>query len=148
MNIVITLPKKLAQLIYEGKKRIEVRKNFPKNFDPHNDVVFICEKGTGMVTGMFTIDAKGVSNSPRMIWERHATEIAIDEEWLFKYAENSKELYLWHIHNVWQFVENYSLKEIFHLDKAPQSYAYTDADWYSLDPWPASENAPRKKAVQ
>lgn len=148
MNIVITLPKKLAQLIYNGKKIIEIRKSFPKHFDCSRDVVYICEKGTGIVTGMFTISKYDISCRPHFIWKRHAAEIAIDERWFLKYVEGNSYFYLWHIHEVFQFQENYPLKEVFNLDKAPQSYAYTDADWYSIKPWPTSGSTTAKKAVQ
>ena len=44
MNIIITLPSKLIQLIKEGKKRIELRKRYPLFFNPQKDVIYICEK--------------------------------------------------------------------------------------------------------
>lgn len=148
MNIVITLPSELAHLIYEGTKTIEVRKNFPKLFDPINDVVYVCEKGTGKVTGMFTIDAKGVTNSPNMLWNNYAQSIAIDKKWLMKYAENAEKLYLWHIKNAEQFPEQYPLMSVFGIEKAPQSYAYTAAGWYLDSDFKVRVETNDRKAVQ
>lgn len=130
MNIVITLPTKLAHLIYEGTKTIEVRKNFPKHFDPRKDVVYICEKGVGHVTGMFTINAKGVTNSPNLLWDKYAESIAIDKQWLMRYAKGTKKLFLWHIHHADKFQKQYRLEKYFGVKKAPQSYVYTTAEWF------------------
>lgn len=55
MDIAITLPKHLWQLILAGKKTIELRKNFPTYFLTRTHKVFVCEKGSNKVLGYFYI---------------------------------------------------------------------------------------------
>lgn len=51
MDVIITLPTNLIQLIKDGKKTIELRKNRPLFFNPEEDVIYICKKGTACVVG-------------------------------------------------------------------------------------------------
>lgn len=147
MNIVITLPTKLARLIYEGAKTIEVRKSFPMDFNPKEDVVYICEKGTGLVTGMFTIDAKGTSNSPQLVWEKHKQSICIDERWFYNYLKGYKKFYLWHIHVSMRFQKQYPLQKYFNVKKAPQSYVYTSTNWFLNDDFSIEVEEPQETLI-
>lgn len=148
MNIIITLPTKLANLIYEGEKTIEVRKTWPYHFDILNDVVYICEKGTGLVTGMFTIEAVTASKDPGQVWNEHHKAICIDKQWWDKYAETAKELFLWHIKYTEHFQTKYPLLKYFGVKKAPQSYVYTNTDWFHNDFFMVEVEASEEKAVQ
>lgn len=133
MNIIITLPTMLADLIYEGQKTIEVRKRWPKHFDPKDDVVYICEKGTGLVTGLLIINGMTISNSPSYTWHAFKDRICIEKEWFTDYLKDCKTHYLWHIRQAERFVKPYSLTEVFGVKSAPQSYVYTDVDWFIED---------------
>lgn len=130
MNIIITLPSTLANLIYEGKKTIEVRKCWPKDFDINKDVVYICEKRTVYVTGMFTIEALTATKKPHQVWNQHHEAICIDKQWWNRYTENANEIFLWHIRNAEHFHVKYPLQLYFGVYRAPQSYVYTDTQWY------------------
>lgn len=148
MNIVITLPSELAHLIYEESKKVEVRKNFPKLFDPLNDVVYVCEKGTNQVTGMFTLESHEEINDPGQVWAQYGANLGIDEEWWRSYTEKPQTLHLWHIKNAEQFPEQYPLMSVFGIEKAPQSYAYTAAEWYLDSDFQVRVETNDRKAVQ
>lgn len=148
MNIIITLPHRLANLIYEGKKAIEVRKTYPYDFDIFNDVVYVCEKGTGLVTGMFTIEAVNVSINPDKVWNEHHEAICIDKQWWDKYTKSAKKLYLWHIKYTEQFYTKYPLQKYFGIKKAPQSYVYTETEWFLNDSFIVEVETSKEKAVQ
>lgn len=147
MNIVITLPTKLAHLIYEGTKTIEVRKSWPYDFDKLNDVVYVCEKGTGLVTGMFTISKLEASCNPGKTYKQYKDAICIDESWWNKYTEKAKEIYLWHIHHTEQFQKQYPLQKYFGVKKAPQSYVYTTADWFLNDSFLVEVEEPQETLI-
>lgn len=138
MNIVITLPKMLAQQIYDGSKTIEIRKSWPTKFNLLVDTVYICEKGTTKVSGIFTVDKIEISTYTEEIWHYHARELAIDRRWYDKYTAKKQNYYLWYIKLPLKFYIPYSLKDVFHMDKQPQSYAYTDVNWYLDENWDAA----------
>lgn len=148
MNVIITLPTKLANLIYEGQKTIEVRKNWPKLFDLENDVVYICEKGTGLVTGMIIIDDHFKSNDLKMVWYCWNNRICIDEQDYFNYVQDAKEIHLWHISVAERFIKPYSLKNVFCINSAPQSYVYSDIGWSLNSDLSIEIETSDKKAVQ
>lgn len=148
MNIIITLPTKLATLIYEGKKTIEVRKSSPLCFDPRNDVVYICEKGTGIVTGMFSIEKFTISDRPSYIWSLYHKNICIEKQWWDNYTKYTNVLCLWHIKFTEQFQKQYPLEQYFGVKKAPQSYVYTDAEWFLNDSFMVEIETSKEKAVQ
>ena len=148
MNIIITLPTSLANLIYEGNKRIEVRKTWPKEFDLKKDVVYICEKGTGLVTGMFTIKAKGISNSPELVWKNYKDIICVKKEWFMKYLKDCNHINLWYIKQADKFDNPYSLQQVFGVNKAPQSYCYTNVGCFLNDDFKMEVETSHKKAVQ
>lgn len=135
MNIVITLPHELAQAIYDGRKTIELRKNFPKDFDFKRNYIYICEKGTNAVTGFVECyDVKKTDNIADILGN-YSKEICVDKEWLTKYLEPNKTYYLWMLCLGLKFHKPYSLKKVFNVNKPPQSFAYTDADWWDIKPW-------------
>lgn len=148
MNIIITLPKILANLIYEGEKTIEVRKNWPMRFDPKKDVVYICEKGSGCVTGMFAIKGLTASKKPRQAWKQHHKDICINNKWWDRYTENCPEIFLWHIDYAVEFEKQYPLLQYFGVNKAPQSYVYTNTEWFVNSSFMVEIERSNKKAVQ
>ncbi len=126
MNIVITLPSELASLIYKGIKKVEIRKVFPNFFYMHENVVYICEKGTGVVTGMFTIESLHVHKNPDLVWQIYSSQIGVTRERWQAYTDRPLSIHVWHIKSAMRFLHDYPLVEYFGLKVAPQSFAYTD----------------------
>lgn len=124
MNVIITLPSKLIQLIKEGKKRIELRKKWPKYFNPQTDNIYICEKGTKYVVGYMTIEQIIRTNNKYGILTDWSKDIAVSPEWIADYIKDAHELVGLFIGEYKSFDKPLSLDEYFHVKKAPQSFVY------------------------
>lgn len=135
MNIIITLPSDLAEAIYDGKKRIELRKSYPLKFNIDSSYVFICEKGTNLVTGCFRIFHHFKSEDTNFIWKVYGSLISIEKKWFDRYTSKKQSYHLWVIGYVLKFKQPYSLTDVFGLEKAPQQYAYIKSDSYFAEPW-------------
>lgn len=129
MNVIITLPSKLIQLIKERKKRIELRKTCPKLFNPHKDVIYICEKGTRNVVGCMIIEQIICTTNKYGILKDWSKDIAVSLEWIANYIKDAKELYGFFIGGCRFFDKPFSLDEHFHVKKAPQSFVYTSDNY-------------------
>lgn len=125
MNVIITLPSNLIQLIKEGKKTIELRKNYPLFFHREEDVIYICKKGTACVFGYIKIDAVVVTQNKYGILTEWAKDIAIPREWIEEYIKDTKILYGYFIRYYREFEKPLLLKKQFKVSKAPQSFVYT-----------------------
>lgn len=125
MNVIITLPSNLIQLIKNGKKTIELRKNKPLFFNPEEDVIYICQKGTAKVVGYMKIDAIKSTRNKYGILTEWAKDIAVPLKWIENYIRNAKELYGYFIGSYTEFDKLLSLRENFKVYRAPQSFAYT-----------------------
>lgn len=126
MNVIITLPSNLIQLIKEGKKTVELRKRYPLFFHMNEDVIYICEKGTACVVGYIKIDAVVATQNKYGILTEWEKEIAVPHEWIENYIKDAKILYGYFIRYYREFEKPLLLKEQFKVSKAPQSYAYTN----------------------
>lgn len=129
MNVIITLPSNLIQLIKEGKKSIELRKTCPLFFKPQKDVIYICEKGTGNVVGYMTIKRIiGTKNKFGILanWSKY---IAVSPEWITDYIKDAEKLYGFLIGKYKSFDKPLSLNEYFHRLRAPQSFLYTSKNY-------------------
>lgn len=120
MNVIITLPSKHIQFIKEGKKRIELRKTWPKYFNPQIDVIYINEKGTKSVVGYMTIEQIIRTNNKYGILTDWSKGIAVSLVWIVDYIKDAKELVGLFIGEYKSFDKPLSLDEYFHVKKAPQ----------------------------
>lgn len=125
MSVIITLPSKLIQLIKEGKKRIELRKTWPRYFNPQIDDIYICEKGTKSVVGYMTIEQIIRTNNKYGILTDWSKDIAVSPEWIADYIKDAHELVGLFIGEYKSFDKPLSLDEYFHVKRAPQSFVYT-----------------------
>lgn len=125
MDVIITLPTNLIQLIKDKKKTIELRKNRPLFFNPEGDVIYICQKGTAKVVGYMKIDAVVTAYNKFGILTEWAKDIAVPLKWIENYIRNAKVLYGFFILYYREFDKPLSLRENFKVNRAPQSFAYT-----------------------
>ena len=126
MNIIITLPINLVAEIAEGRKQVEIRKSFPHNFNPDEDVVWVKTKGEDKVALCFTVSHFGASNDMADVWKRYHKQICVPYCWYFSYVQNAKLISIWHIQRVTIFTPNLSFSHTFKGVPAPQQYIYTD----------------------
>lgn len=125
MDIAITLPQDLWKKIVSGEKSIELRKNFPKEFDVNTDRVYVFLKGTKHIAGYFRVTSfeafhvKGFSDLYPFI-----THIAVPKQWIFGYWGYSPMVYLWHIGNVFEFGKPINRDYYWKMQSNPQSFVY------------------------
>lgn len=110
-----------AKAIYEGRKRIELRRSLPKNFVGH--LVFMYETSpVSMITGWFVIGAY-INIRKDEFWRRfgHITGITKDE--FFNYFSGDEYAHGIYIDSGHRFQIPLSLNN-FMLNRPPQSWRY------------------------
>lgn len=142
MNILITLPSHLIEAIKAGKKKIELRKNYPIRFYEKQDFVYVVEKGTNQIQIAFTVKYFEIVDNTigmqALVYGMHHESIAVDYKWFREYVKETKVMVLWHIENV------YTLKaQLPRKITNPQSYRYIRINDIIFDPL-----TPIEKAVQ
>lgn len=124
MNIVITLPKYLCQEIIAGRKKIEIRKNFPKKFRLLVDKVYVIQKGTHNIVCSFTIQTIEVHSNPYFLWNVAEDLICVSWDWFYKYVEKSSCFYAWVIGSVTTYHSILDARLFLGIYKNPQSFCY------------------------
>ena len=125
-DIAITLSVDLWQKICSGEKPIEVRKNVPAWFNTEKDRVYVILKGYGVVVGYFCIDFFARNQDPQKMWENHANEIGVKQEWWWKWVGHSRYVQVWMIRRVRHFDVYEPIKSFLGLEYSPQSYVYVE----------------------
>ena len=125
MDIAITLPESLWKKIVSGEKTIELRKNFPKDFNVITDRVYVLLKGTTQIAGYFVVRSFEKFIVPCMgDFEPILPKIAVQRQWVIDYIGNSHAVYLWHIRFCNPFAQPVNRKSIWDIKNNPQSYIY------------------------
>lgn len=125
MDIAITLPSALWDKIVSGDKTIELRKNFPKNFDVDVDKVYVILKGTTQIAGFFYVNsfewfyAKSVRDFVPILHK-----ISVPRQWVINYVGYSSAVYLWHIREVYTFPRPLDRSVVWNMYTNPQSFFY------------------------
>ena len=125
MDIVITLPQGLWKKIVSGEKSIELRKNFPKEFNVKTDRVYVIWKGTKQVAGYFHVIsfeyffAESISDFGPIL-----DKISVPKQWIINYVGYSSIVYLWHIGDVVQFGSPVDRRYYWNMQNNPQSFFY------------------------
>lgn len=122
MNIVITLPKNLLEMIISGKKKYEMRKCLPKNMRIGVDGFFVVEKGTDNVRCWCRVDGVQKIFFDYYHVKYFAPFLCVSERYIMEYA-NGKSAYLWKIGKVKTF--DYFKRGDLLVTKNPQSFSYT-----------------------
>lgn len=125
MDIAITLPLDLWKKIVSGEKSIELRKNFPKDFDVNTDRVYVIRKGTKLIAGYFrVISFEAVSAERIKYFGPILDKISVPRQWILKYVGYSSMVYLWHIGDVVQFSKPINRDYYWKMQSNPQSFVY------------------------
>ena len=125
MNIIITLPINLVAEIAAGRKQVEIRKSFPHNFNPDEDVVWVKTKGEDKVALCFTVSYFREFYDIADVWQCYRKKIGIPYVWLCSYAKRGERICVWHIQRVTIFTPNLTFSATFKGVTAPQQYCYT-----------------------
>ena len=118
--ILLSVKPKWAKKIYAGEKTLEIRKSFPSCRLPAT--VYIYESGTGLVTGMFTL--QGVLHTVSPVYFTKPGCISLKE--LTDYGPDGRGVYHgWAVERPLKFTLPYTLASL-GINRAPQSWRYFD----------------------
>lgn len=126
MNVILSIKPKWAELIYSGKKTIEWRKSFPKEFISNETKVYLYETApVCKVTGFFILDS--VLFLPTVTFDRGISQSHIDNgcvsiEELTKYKGESSSIYGWYV--TLPCKRDPLPLSYFGLNRPPQSWCY------------------------
>lgn len=132
MNVIITLPVELIAEILEGRKTIEIRKRIPQRFNLDCDIVYVCEKGTHKVPIMFSIHHFDLYGQWDDNDKRIADQASIPVQWLNDYKKSCEYISLWRIACVCKIKDEDSAWENLGIEKNPQSFIYSEAEWRAI----------------
>lgn len=124
MNIVITLPGSLIDEICDGRKVAEMRKSAPRHLRVGSDGFFCVEKGTRHVRCWCRVDKILKSSEPLDVCFYYAGKLGVSSEYIKEYMANKKQVYLWHIGKVKEFLPHAVILDDLLVDRAPQQFVY------------------------
>ena len=127
MSIILSIHPKWAKLIYEGKKKIEWRKSFPKI--DNDTTVFIYETAPiKKITGYFITSETCWLISDIMHNDRAIIEAGcVSREELVKYKGKNECLFGWTVSKPHKANCPMPIAD-FDMERAPQSWCYTEVD--------------------
>lgn len=122
MNVVITLPKDLLEMIISGKKKYEMRKCMPNHLRLGIDGFYVVEKGTDNIRCWCRVDefVDIYFDYYNVKWFR--PHICVPERYIMDYAKG-KRVCLWKIGKVHSF--KYKKLRDLAVDRNPQQFSYT-----------------------
>ena len=125
MDIAITLPLDLWKKIVSGEKSIELRKNFPKEFNVKTNRVYVILKGTTRIAGYFMVSsfeafyAESINDLYPIL-----NKIAVPKQWIIGYIGYSSMVYFWHIRSVVVYPKYIDRIYYWKMQTNPQSFVY------------------------
>lgn len=121
LGVVLALRPRFAQLIYEGKKRVELRRTFAT---PGTRVAFIYETApVSAVTGFFLL--KGFRTmSPMSAWRLFDGKLGLSQDEFNDYVDGRDEVKILEIGKIGRLPSPLPLRVFTGRDSAPQSFCY------------------------
>ena len=96
MDIAITLPQKLWDMVSAGDKVVELRKRIPVRFDSEEDNCYVVGKGTRKVLGSMSLSFARLENTAanrRQVQKGAGVPLA----WIEQYYAGHLYMHLWYI---------------------------------------------------
>lgn len=124
MNVLITLPKHLIDAIISGKKTFEMRSVKPHLMKCGEDGFFCVEKGTDNVRCWCQCDYTLKLDADEVCPYYWSKCLAVDGEYIEKYCDNKRTIYMWHIEEVVNLEEQSLCRDSLFVDHNPQQFAY------------------------
>jgi len=133
MNIILSIHPKWSELIYSGKKICELRKTFPKNFDPKKDKVYLYETApVKKVTGFICLGYYHIQETALHLKLADELRISISKtscvpsQEILEYAKKGNgRIFFWEILKAVKFDNPFEL----HEKRAPQSWQYASVGY-------------------
>lgn len=123
-DIVITLPEKLWYFICSGRKKIELRKSIPVEFDIEVNKCWVVQKGTSRIVGYFYIDSFREDSEYMQQIDVIAKAAAVSVQFVRSYYHGCPKARIWNIGPVYQCCGQYDRFDVFGMKYNPQSFVY------------------------
>lgn len=125
-SILMSIKPIYAEMIFNGKKTIELRRKLPKNISKGSLILVYASSPQKLLLGAFTV--KKIISSPLVsLWKKVSKKSCIDLEDFNTYFNGCEIGYGICIDNYWSFPNPVSLGEIKTIDERfniPQSFRY------------------------
>ncbi|MFA7419704.1 MAG: ASCH domain-containing protein [Melioribacteraceae bacterium] len=125
-SILLSIKPMYAEMIFNGKKTIELRRKLPKNINKGSLILVYASSPQKLLLGAFTV--KKIISSPLIsLWEKVNKKSCIDMKDFDTYFSGCKIGYGICIDNYWSFPNPVSLEDIRTIDEGfniPQSFRY------------------------
>lgn len=131
-DIVITLPEKLWYFICSGRKKIELRKSIPIEFDKDINKCWVIKKGTSRVMGFFYIESFREDREYMKRIVDMAIAAAVSEQFVRSYYQGYQKACIWNIGPVYQSIRPYDRLDEFGMKRNPQAFVYVDEPKHKL----------------
>lgn len=121
MKVIMSIKPKYAEVIFNGTKKFEFRRNiFRKDI---KKIIVYATKPIGKFIGEFTID-EIISDNPKELWNKTKEYGGISEEDFFKYFKDKDIGYAIKIGELSEYKEPIEPTKFISDFKAPQSFMY------------------------
>ncbi len=121
LGVVLALRPRFAQLIYEGKKRVELRRAFAGS---GMRIAFIYETApVSAVTGFFLVKGS-LSMTPESAWRRFDGTLGLDRNEFNNYVKGCDEVKILEIGKSARLTSPLPLRALTGRDSVPQSFCY------------------------
>jgi len=134
-KILLSMHPIYAELIFSGKKQVEIRKKFSRRLKGRKAVVYGTQP-LGSLVGEVTI-ADVVPGSPKEIWDRYGAKTGCSYEEFAAYAGDSTEIFGIELSDVNPYLSPVGIAQISHLIREdlrpPQSFMNVKMD--EQGPW-------------
>ena len=131
-DIVITLPEELWNLICSERKKIELRKSIPIEFDKDINKCWVIKKGTSRVVGFFYIESFHEDLKFRERIDEITNDAAVSVEFVETYYQGYQKACIWKIGPVYQSTKPIDRFVEFGMRTNPQSFVYVDEPKHKL----------------
>lgn len=131
-DIVITLPEKLWYLICTGRKKIELRKSIPVEFDKDFSRCWVIRKGSSQILGYFYIESFSEDQEYMKRIDVIAKAAAVSVQFVRSYYQGYRKACIWNIGPVYHSDRQYERFVMLGLKHNPQSFVYVDGPMHNL----------------
>ena len=129
--LLISIKPKFVDKIFNGTKKIELRKAKPKA-KPGDLMIIYSTKPEKAIVGICRIEAI-IDSTPSAIWQEHHQDLGVDEGTFFKYYSNNKSAIGISLEKARRFKDKIPLdqaKQLFPTFMPPQTFKYFDREFF------------------
>jgi predicted transcriptional regulator len=122
MSLLLSIKPIFAEAIFSGEKQYEFRREIFKNTQVKKVYVY-ASSPISMIIGEFEIE-QILSTDPTSLWEATKKSSGISKDYFDKYFSGRNIAHALKVNSPRSYEEPVTLKEMFNIDRPPQSFMY------------------------